>query len=87
MLLGLLQPPSASAGQLNSRPGHGLPLGNHLSLPAGEKIEDGPVVGEHMAARRKDEQIEEMEDRLAQMMREIRQMEEKVAEVAKKLVP
>ena len=86
MLLGILQPPSAGGGQLSLSIEPELSR-EDLSLPAGEEIEDDAVVGKHVAVTvGKDETIEGMEDRLVQMMREICQMETKVAEVARKLV-
>jgi hypothetical protein len=55
-----------------------------LLLPAGETIEEDGAVEEQVAVG-KDDRIEEMEERLARMMREICDMEERVAEVAGRL--
>jgi hypothetical protein len=72
MLLGLLQPPNSS-----ERPGvsHELPA---VGEPANE---DGVVVIEGEM----NDRMEAMEEKLARMMWEIREMEERVAEVARML--
>lgn len=64
-----------------------LSSGEGLSLHTGEEIqEDGIVEGRVVARKKDDDGIEEMEERLAWMMREISEMEERVAEVARMLV-
>lgn len=64
-----------------------LSSGEGLSLHTGEEIQgDGIVEGRVVARKKDDDGIEEMEERLAWMMREISEMEERVAEVARMLV-
>lgn len=56
------------------------------SLPVVDEAEEHEPTEEPMVGRKKDDKFEEMENRLALMVREICEMEERVAEVAGMLV-
>jgi hypothetical protein len=90
MLLGVLQRPNARGGPSTSLSfSREFSSGEELLQPAGEDFEeDGDVEVQATASEKNDEstlRFEEMEEKLAQMMRNICEMEERVAAVAEML--